>query len=38
MSQKERETKTETKSIVLVGVGGQGNIAGQRDPGPGGHA
>jgi len=24
MSQKERETKTETKSIVLVGVGGQG--------------
>jgi indolepyruvate ferredoxin oxidoreductase, beta subunit len=24
MSQKKRETKTETKSIVLVGVGGQG--------------
>jgi len=24
MSQKERETKTETKSIVMVGVGGQG--------------
>ena len=24
MSQKEKETKTETKSIVLVGVGGQG--------------